>query len=134
MGIQAKSAQQSALGGQALQLGGQLFGALGGFSGIGSSLSGLFAGSPGGQIGAAAAGVGSGASGMTGFSDKRLKRDIKKIGSDESGNVYKFKYIDSDVAYIGRMADELQKIRPDAVSIHKSGYLQVSEEFQSRVA
>lgn len=135
VGIQAKSAQQSALGGQVLQFAGDAFKAFAGGAGggAGSLLSG--GGAAGvGQIGAAAAGVGSGASGLAGFSDKRLKRDIKKIDSDGSGNIYKFKYIDSDVVYIGRMANELQEIRPDAVSLHKSGYLQVSEEFQSRVA
>ena len=133
VGIQAQAQQQAALGSQALQLGGAAFGALGGLSGIGGLL-GIGGGAGAGQIGAAAAGVGSGASGLSGFSDKRLKRDIRKVGKDESGNIYQFRYIDSDTLYKGRIADELQKIRPDAVSVHKSGYLQVSDEFKSKVA
>lgn len=77
----------------------------------------------GGQVAGAAA-----------FSDERLKTDIKLIDSDESGNIYEFKYINSDILYTGRMAQELQKIRPDAVSMHKSGYLMVTEEFRPEAA
>lgn len=67
------------------------------------------------------------------FSDRRLKREIKKVSSDDNGNIYHFKYIDSDIVYEGRMADELQKVRPDAVSLHESGFLQVTSEFAPRV-
>jgi hypothetical protein len=122
------------------QQGQQLMSGLGaGFSGAGgmSGLLSLFGGgATTGGIGAAGAGGGGMGlpSGMSGFSDRRLKKDIKKFGRDESGNIYKFKYIDSNIEYVGRMADELQKVRPDAVSVHKSGYLQVSDEFASRVA
>ncbi|PHS61645.1 MAG: hypothetical protein COB12_11950 [Flavobacterium sp.] len=77
----------------------------------------------GGQVAGAAA-----------FSDERLKTDIKLIDNDENGNIYEFKYINSDILYTGRMAQELQKIRPDAVSMHKSGYLMVTEEFRPRAA
>lgn len=68
------------------------------------------------------------------FSDRRLKKDIKLVGNDKSGNLYEFRYKDSDVLFIGRMAQELQEIRPDAISVHKSGFLQVSNEFAPRVA
>lgn len=77
----------------------------------------------GGQVAGAAA-----------FSDERLKTDIKLIDSDENGNIYEFKYINSDILYTGRMAQELQKIRPDAVSVHKSGFLMVTEEFRPEAA
>lgn len=69
-----------------------------------------------------------------GFSDPQLKTEIVKIGEDDSGNIYEYKYIGSDDLYVGRMADELAMIRPDAVSIHESGFLQVSEEFRPRLA
>ena len=67
------------------------------------------------------------------FSDRRLKKDIKLVGNDKSGNIYEFRYKDSDVLFVGRMAQELQEIRPDAVNMHKSGFLQVSNEFAPRV-
>ena len=77
--------------------------------------------------------LGGQAAGAAMFSDERLKTDIKLIDKDEKGNIYEFKYIDSDVLYTGRMAQELQKIRPDAVSMHDSGFLQVTEEFRPEV-
>lgn len=93
----------------------------------------LFGGSSAGGGASGAMGGSSGLSSMmSSFSDRRLKRDIKKVSSDENGNIYRFKYIDSDVIYEGRMADELQKVRPDAVSLHDSGFLQVTNEFAPR--
>lgn len=68
------------------------------------------------------------------FSDPELKIDILKVDEDDNGNIYEYKYIGSDDVYIGRMADELSKIRPDAVSMHESGFMQVTEEFRPRLA
>lgn len=62
-------------------------------------------------------------------SDERLKKDIKKISEDENGNLYEFRYKGEDKLYIGRMAQELREIRPDAVLEHDSGYLMVTKEF-----
>jgi hypothetical protein len=67
------------------------------------------------------------------FSDERLKEDIKIVGNDKNGDIYNFKYLGSPIVYSGRIAQELQKLRPDAVSLHKSGYLQVTEEFKPEV-
>lgn len=67
-------------------------------------------------------------------SDRRLKRDIIELFRDIVGGVYKFRYVDSGQWYIGRMADELQKTRPDAVIEHESGYLMVTPEFAPRAA
>ncbi len=64
-------------------------------------------------------------------SDRRLKRDIVKVGEDSYGNIYHFKYIWSDQVYEGRMADELAQVRPDAVEVTKDGYLKVSPEFMA---
>lgn len=63
------------------------------------------------------------------FSDRRLKREIEKIGEDDIGGIYHFKYNDSEQLYKGRMADELQKTRPNDVFELPSGYLAVSPEF-----
>ncbi len=91
----------------------------------------------GGQLGSAAimSGGGGGAAGggiMSAFSDSRLKENIEKIGADESGNIYEFSYRNIPGRFVGRIAQELRGIHPDAVSVHESGYLQVSEEFRAR--
>jgi hypothetical protein len=92
----------------------------------------------GGYLAAPAAGAAlgggsaiAGGSTMSTFSDSRLKNSIVRVGSDESGNVYEFSYNGVNGRYRGRIAQELQTIRPDAVSVHESGYLQVSDEFKS---
>ena len=60
------------------------------------------------------------------FSDSRLKKDIKKIGTSIEGhNIYKFKYLDEDNEYIGVMAEEVYKKKPEAVGYMGNGYLGV---------
>ena len=60
------------------------------------------------------------------FSDSRLKKDIKKIGTSLEGhNIYKFKYLDEDNEYIGVMAEEVYKKKPEAVGYMGNGYLGV---------
>ena len=89
-----------------------------------------------GASGAASGGVGaiSSPSAMSSFSDRRLKTDIKEIARDDLGGIYEFKYFGHSNVMVGRMADELQKTRPDAVTEHDSGYLMVSDEFKPRAA
>lgn len=76
----------------------------------------------GGQLGGAAIAA----------SDRRLKENIEKVGSDEFGNIYEFNYIGNPQRYRGRIAQELKEIKPDAVSVGENGYLQVSEQFSAR--
>ena len=58
-------------------------------------------------------------------SDRRLKENIKKIGESISGvGIYKFNYIGQATKYIGTMADEVLKIKPEAVSI-RNGFMAV---------
>lgn len=61
-------------------------------------------------------------------SDRRLKTDIHLVGKLASGlNVYTFRYSASpEVTHMGVMADEVEKVIPQAVSTDESGYLQVS--------
>lgn len=66
------------------------------------------------------------------MSDRRLKRDIKQLYADEIGGVYEFRYIDGDQKFIGRMADEIQKSRPDAVFVGDDGFMRVTAEFAPR--
>lgn len=59
------------------------------------------------------------------FSDRRLKRNIKKIGEFENGlNIYSYDYVWGEPS-VGVMADEVEKVFPDAVIIHNSGYKMV---------
>jgi hypothetical protein len=70
--------------------------------------------------------LGLGQLGMAAFSDRRLKRDIKRIGSMPSGlPVYQFRYVWSDDIQTGVMAQEAIEFFPEAVSRHDSGYLMV---------
>lgn len=62
------------------------------------------------------------------FSDRKYKRNIVKVDEDENGNLYEFDYIWGGPRMKGRMADELRKIRPDAVA-ELDGALLVSDEF-----
>jgi hypothetical protein len=93
---------------------------MGGLFNMGSAALGGWASSPAGS--AALAGL---------ISDRRLKTDIERIGDDPRGwGVYRFKYIWDGVKkmgwQIGYMAQEVLKVRPDAVLVHEpSGALMV---------
>lgn len=51
------------------------------------------------------------------LSDRRVKKNVEKIGQLPSGlNVYKFEYLWDDEVHIGVMADEVEKVFPGAVS------------------
>lgn len=49
------------------------------------------------------------------FSDINLKENIVKIGSEKGHNIYEFNYIGEPERYRGVMAQEVKKIKPDAV-------------------
>jgi len=67
------------------------------------------------------------------MSDIRLKKDIEKVGKLKNGlNIYMWKWKDSAKGLglplkttIGVIAQEVQKLKPEAVKQHKSGYLMV---------
>ena len=53
---------------------------------------------------------------ITAFSDRRIKRNIKKLGEFTKGiSWYAFRYIGDAKRRIGFMADEVQKVLPQAV-------------------
>lgn len=90
----------------------KLGGALGG-AGIGSLIGGSNTASKG--LGALA--------GLGLSSDRRLKRNIKRIGKADNGlPIYAYQYIHSDVYHIGFMADEVEALHPEAVGKDKSGF------------
>ena len=59
-------------------------------------------------------------------SDRRLKENIKQIGESISGlGIYTFNYIGKATKYIGTMADEVLKVKPEAVIV-RNGYMAVN--------
>lgn len=69
------------------------------------------------------AGVSALAAALMYFSDRRLKRDIRRIGVLPNGlPTYSFRYRWDDVQRRGVMADEVRKVMPSAVHAHESGY------------
>lgn len=66
---------------------------------------------------------------MFAASDRRLKRDIKRVGTDDVTGlgIYEFRYVgDSPKRYRGVMADEVIRIAPDAVAQGDDGYMYVN--------
>ena len=83
---------------------------------------GLF--SLGGAALLAPTGTFGGASGL--FSDRRLKTNIKKIGVADNGlNVYSYNYVWGGPTQLGYMADEVEKLIPEAVG-ESQGYKTVN--------
>lgn len=59
------------------------------------------------------------------WSDRRLKKNIKRIGTHASGlAVYEFDYLWGEHAY-GFMADEVMKVKPEAVMVADNGFMMV---------
>lgn len=91
--------------------------------GIGSSLGG---------IGSLLSG-GAQVAGILGFSDMRMKENIKLIGKTEGGhNIYEWEWNETahDLGVdlgpnVGVMAQEVRSTNPEAVVMHESGYLMV---------
>ncbi len=69
---------------------------------------------------------GDGAAMMMMNSDARLKTNIAGIGRAPSGlSIYSFRYIWGGPVRIGGIAQEIERARPDAVSVGADGYLRV---------
>ena len=65
-------------------------------------------------------GLGGAAIGL--FSDERLKTNIQRIGTHDTLGIGIYKYEKFGVPEIGVLAQELEKVAPDAVSMHSSGF------------
>jgi hypothetical protein len=61
------------------------------------------------------------------MSDYRLKENIRPLGKENGFNIYEFSYKGDDTRYKGVMAQEVKKVRPDAVTV-KDGFLAVCYE------
>jgi hypothetical protein len=67
---------------------------------------------------------GGGGGGM--FSDERLKEEIRPVGKLRDGqNVYSYRYKGDPRTQIGLLAQEVERVHPDAVTTHPSGYKMV---------
>jgi hypothetical protein len=102
--------------------------AMSGLFGLGAAGLMAPAGTFGGLFGAGAGagGIGSLASGLTAFSDRRLKTNIKQIGTADNGlNVYSYNYVWGGPTQLGYMADEVEKLVPEAVG-ESHGYKTVN--------
>lgn len=69
------------------------------------------------------------------WSDRRLKTDIKRVGTADNGlPVYTFKYKgdDAEQTHVGYMADEVEKLHPEAVGVAGNGYKFVDYDRASR--
>lgn len=86
--------------------------------------------SSGGGMGGGSDSGGSGSDGPSGGwdgSDRRLKTQIRRIGTSPSGiPVYAFRYVWGGPLFIGTIAQDLLLIRPDAVMQTGSGYYMVN--------
>lgn len=106
---------------------------LAGLSGLGLQAGGLVANT--GQVsngggpstaGSIASTVGKIAS-IFAASDRRLKRDIEKVGESPDGlGIYAFRYVMNTGRVIGVMADEVAKLRPWALGPLRAGYATVN--------
>jgi hypothetical protein len=86
---------------------------------------------PAGTLSSLLSAGGSAASGtaaiMAAFSDRRLKTDIERIGEREDGlGVYLYRYLWSPARFIGVMAQEVLKVKPEAVIYMPNGYMAVN--------
>ncbi|OSJ18478.1 hypothetical protein BST63_05575, partial [Bradyrhizobium canariense] len=62
-------------------------------------------------------------------SDIALKHDVVLLGHLANGlGYYRFSYIGSDKAYVGVIAQEVQEVKPEAVTRGADGYLRVYYE------
>jgi hypothetical protein len=76
--------------------------------------------------GGGGSGGGGGGGGGGGWSDRRLKRAVRRLGASPSGlPLYSFQYAWGGPRYVGVMAQDMLRLRPDAVICDASGYMRV---------
>lgn len=104
---------------------------LAGLSGLGLQAGGLVANAGQRSTGGAPSTVGTVASTVGGiasiFSDRRLKRDIRRVGEFDDGlGIYEYRYVTAAMRVLGVMADEVSKLRPRALGPVRAGYATVN--------
>jgi hypothetical protein len=68
-----------------------------------------------------------GSAGIAAASDLRLKRNLKRVGTTPRDGlpVYEFEYAWSPKVHVGVLAQDVAKVRPEAVVMHPSGHAMV---------
>src|SRR5690242_1106272 len=67
-----------------------------------------------------------GSSANSTVSDRRLKRDIERVGTHESGlDLFRFKYLWSDTPYVGVMAQDVLERFPETVRVGPGDFMAV---------
>jgi Protein of unknown function (DUF3300) len=90
---------------------------------------GFRGGGGGGGFRGGGGGGGRGGGGGGRRSDIALKHDVVLLGHLDNGlGYYRFSYLGSRKAYVGVIAQEVQALRPDAVTQGRDGYLRVHYE------
>jgi|GEM_PF-749313 uncharacterized caspase-like protein len=113
-------------------IGGGLMGGGGGGGGGGrhhpeGGSGGGYGGGGGGGVGVPSAGGGAGCVGGSCASDTRLKHDIVRVGRTANGlGLYRFRFNWSDQVYVGVLAQEVEKVAPEAVIHGTDGFLRVN--------
>jgi hypothetical protein len=60
------------------------------------------------------------------FSDEQMKKDINRVGATDAGvPIYTYQMKSGGPTQMGVMAQELERVKPDAVRMHPSGYRMV---------
>ena len=59
------------------------------------------------------------------FSDRALKTDIVLLGAKNNIPWYSYRWRNSNYREEGFLADEVAKVKPEAVKRHENGYLMV---------
>lgn len=68
-----------------------------------------------------------GGAGLTKYSDRRLKRYVRRIGTAANGlGLYSFQYVWGGPFEVGVMADEVEKMNPKAVMTDENGFKRVN--------
>ncbi|QCI67528.1 tail fiber domain-containing protein [Phreatobacter stygius] len=84
----------------------------------------------GGLFGLAGAGLG-----LFKPSDRRLKRDVARVGELDNGlTVYRYRYQDGGPPEIGLMAEDVRKLNPEAVATMENGLMAVDYQSATRPA
>jgi hypothetical protein len=100
----------------------------GGFAGRGGG-GGFSGGGGGGFRGGGGGGGFRGGGGGGRRSDLALKHDVVLLGYLDNGlGYYRFSYLGSNKAYVGVMAQEVERLMPEAVTRGRDGYLRVYYE------
>lgn len=63
------------------------------------------------------------------WSDRRLKENIRRIGTADNGlPIYSYRYVWGGPVHIGFMADDVEKVAPEAVHVMPNGFKAVDYE------